>query len=188
MVIDGAGGASSVEPLIIDATRFARDTSKLAGELPLARLPRLGDVLFDRAGAVRYAVEGYMSALGRPALRFDLTADLALRCQRCLERLPLHLNLRREFVLVGQAEDLDCAGDEDENVDAITGAESLDLHDLVEQEIVLSLPMAPCHAEDTCRLQPAPAKLERGASPFSALAGPKAESDENPPAPATGLD
>jgi uncharacterized protein len=177
MVIDGADSASSVEPLIIDPARFARDRSRVAGELPLSRLPRLGDLLFDREGAVSYTVEGYTSAKGQPALRINLTADLAVHCQRCLERLPLHLNVRREIVLVPQARELESAGDEDDDIDAVPGAISLDLHDLVEEEVVLSLPMAPRHPEDACSLQPAAAKMDEAASPFSALAGLKTEAN-----------
>jgi uncharacterized protein len=177
MVIDGAHSASGAEPLAIDPARFARDRSRVAGQLPLSRLPRLADLLFDREGAVSYTVEGYTSAKGQPALRINLTADLAVHCQRCLERLPLRLNLRREIVLVPEAGELDSAGDEDDDVDAILGAISLDLHDLVEQEVVLSLPMAPRHPEDTCSLQPAAAKVDETASPFSALAELKIEPD-----------
>ena len=177
MVSDGADRASGVEPLVIDPARFARDRSRVAGELSLSRLPRLGDLLFDREGAVSYTVEGYTSAQGQPTLRINVTAVLAVRCQRCLERLALHLNLRREIVLVPQAGELDSAADEDEDIDAILGAPWLDLHDLVEEEMVLSLPMAPRHPEDACSLQPSGARMDTAASPFSALAGRKIEPD-----------
>jgi DUF177 domain-containing protein len=174
-VIDGADSADGIKPLVIDPTRFARDRSRVVGELLLSRLPRLDGLLFDREGAVSYAVEGYTSAKGLPALRIDLTADLAVRCQRCLERLPLRLNLRREIVLV--AGKLDSADDEDDDIDVIESASSLDMHDLLEQEVVLSLPMAPRHQAGACSLQLAPVKTDETSSPFSALTGTKTGPD-----------
>jgi uncharacterized protein len=170
MIIDGAHAVTSVEARAIDPARFAREKARVTGVLAVAQLPRLADLLFGREGVVSYAVEGDTSAKGQPVLRIHLTADLAVSCQRCLERLPLHLDLRRDLVLVAAVADLDPLEDEDDGTDAIANAGSLDLHDLLEQEIVLSVPMAPRHPEDACGIQPGAAKFGEAASPFSALA------------------
>ncbi len=120
-------------------------------------------------------MEGYTSPKGRPVLRISLTADLAVRCQRCLGRLPLHLDVRRDVVLVSEAADLDPLEDEDDDTDTIFNAGPLDLDDLLEQEIVLSVPMVPRHPEDACSVQPAAAKIDEASSPLSALAGLKSQ-------------
>ena len=172
---EGAARASSVAPLIIDPVRFARDGSSVAGELPLSGMPRLKDLLSDREGAVSYAVQGYMSAKGQPVLRVSLTADLAVPCQRCLEELRLHVDTRREIVLLARVTDADPSEGEDDDIDFMPSTGSLDLHDLVEQEVVLSLPMAPRHAEAACRLQPVATNAGERSSPFSTLAGLKKE-------------
>ena len=172
---EGADGASSIEPLIIDPVRFARDGSSVAGKLPLSGMPRLKDLLSDREGVVSYAVQGYMSAKGQPVLRVGLTADLAVPCQRCLEELRLHVDTRREIVLVPRATDADPTEGEDDDIDFMQSTGSLDLHDLVEQEVVLSLPMAPRHAEAACRLEPGAANAAERPSPCAALAGLKKE-------------
>ena len=170
MVVDGAYTVTSVEARAIDPARFARERSRVTGVLPVAQLPRLADLLFGREGVVSYAVEGDTSAKGQPVLRIHLTADLAVSCQRCLERLPLHLDVKRDLVLVATAADLDPLEDEDEHTDAIASAGPLDLHDLLEQEIVLSVPMAPRHPENACGTQPAAPKIGEAPSPFSSLA------------------
>jgi uncharacterized protein len=170
MIIDGAHAVTSVEARAIDPARFAREKARVTGVLAVAQLPRLADLLFGREGVVSYAVEGDTSAKGQPVLRIHLTADLAVSCQRCLERLPLHLDLRRDLVLVAAVADLDPLEDEDDGTDAIANAGALDLHDLLEQEIVLSVPMAPRHPEDACGIQPGAARSGEAASPFSALA------------------
>jgi uncharacterized protein len=174
---EGADSASSVEPLIIDPVRFARDGSRVAGELSLPGMPRLRDLLSDREGAVSYAVQGYMSAKGQPVLRVSLTADLAVPCQRCLEELRLHVDTRREIVLLPRVTDADPSEGEDDDIDFMPSTGSLDLHDLVEQEVVLSLPMAPRHAEAACRLQSGATHAGERFSPFSTLAEWKTEPD-----------
>jgi len=175
MVIDGACTVSSAQPWVVDAGRFAREHCRASGVLALTQLPRLHDILFDREGAVSYAVEGYMSAKGWPALRISLTAELALRCQRCLERLPLRLDVQRDLVLAPEASELDGLEDEDDDTDAIPGVGALDLHDLLEQEIVLSAPMAPRHPGDACGVPPMTATMGEASARFAALAGLKAQ-------------
>jgi len=141
----------------------------MTGVLAVAQLPRLAELLFDREGAVNYVVQGDTSAKGEPVLHIHLTADLAVSCQRCLERLPLHLEIKRDLVVVAEAVGFDPL-EEDDDTDAIPSAGSLDLHDLVEQEIVLSVPMAPRHPENGCDIQPGAVKIGEPASPFSTLA------------------
>jgi uncharacterized protein len=158
-------------PPIVDPARFAREESHLTGTLTLAQLPRLADVLFDPAGSVSYEVEGYTTGNGEPALHIALVADLALRCQRCLERLPLHLDVGRDLVLVANASAVDSGDDEDDDIDTIPRVAALDLLELIEEEMVLSLPMAPRHPDDGCTAQPMVSEVGKSASPFSALAG-----------------
>jgi len=142
----------------------------MTGVLTVAQLPRLADLLFDREGAVNYTVQGDTSAKGEPVLRIHLTVDLAVSCQRCLERLPLHLEIKRDLVVVAEAVGFDPLEEEEDDTDAIPSAGSLDLHDLVEQEIVLSVPMAPRHPENACDIQLGAVKIGEPASPFSTLA------------------
>ena len=161
---------TSIESRVIDPVRFARAHSQVKGFLPAAQLKRLDDLLFDRDGAVSYTVEGYTTDKGHPALRIGLTGELTLRCQRCLERLPLPVQVQRTVVLVAGTGELDPLEDEDEDVDTILNAGSLDLHDLVEQEIVLSIPMVPRHSEDACSVQTATARNGVASSQLAALA------------------
>jgi DUF177 domain-containing protein len=170
MAIDGAHSMTSQAARAIDPARFARERSRVSGTLTLTQLPRVADLLFDREGRVSYVVQGGASAKGQPLLHISLAADLAVPCQRCLERLPIHLDVERDLVLVASVSDLDPLEDEDDDTDTIASAGHLDLHDLVEQEIVLSVPMAPRHPEDACGVQPGARKTDEAASPFSALA------------------
>jgi len=158
-------------PPTIDPARFAREESRVTGVLTLDQLPRLADILFDHEGSVSYEVAGYTTGNGQPALHIRLQANLGLCCQRCLERLPLQLDSERDVVLVAGAGEVAADDEEDDDIDTIPGVASLDLLDLIEQEVVLSLPMAPRHAENGCAAQPSAAVVAAADSPFSALAG-----------------
>ena len=158
-------------PPTIDPARFAREESRVSGVLTLDQLPRLADVLFDHEGSVSYEVAGYTTGNGQPALHIRAQVNLGLRCQRCLERLPLQFDAERDVVLVAGAGELAAGDEEDDDIDTIPGVASLDLLDLIEQEVVLSLPMAPRHAESGCAAQPTAGAITAPDSPFSALAG-----------------
>ena len=158
-------------PPTIDPARFAREESHVTGVLALDQLPRLADVLFDHEGSVTYEVAGYTTGNGQPALHVRVGVDLGLLCQRCLERLPLHFDAERDLVLVAGEGEIAAGDEEDDDIDTIPGVASLDLLDLIEQEVVLSLPMAPRHAENGCMAQPTAVAVTVPDSPFSALAG-----------------
>jgi len=156
-------------PPTIDPARFAREESRVTGVLTLDQLPRVADVLFDHEGSVSYEVSGYTTGNGEPALRLHVT--LGLLCQRCLERLPLQFDAERDVVLVAGAEEVATGDEEEDDTDTIPAVAHLDLLDLIEQEVVLSLPMAPRHAENGCTAQASAGTAMQSDSPFSVLAG-----------------
>ena len=113
---------------------------------------RLADVLFDarRDGSRRhvdYRVTGFVTRKDQPAVRIEVAAAINLRCQRCLERLDFPLALQREIVLVAGVGRVRAAGGRGRrSVDTIPALSRIDLRELVEEEVLLALPMAPRHA------------------------------------------
>jgi DUF177 domain-containing protein len=153
----------------IDPARFARDGASLTGSVSPASLPRVAQELFDEQGAVGYLLEGVLTPKGEPALRIALTVEFAVACQRCMERLPLALDIARTLVLSGNLGELDAVADEDDDVDAIPLVPALDVIDLIDQEVMLSLAIAPRHADGTCDAQPDSAPDSTRSSPFAVL-------------------
>jgi uncharacterized protein len=169
--------------LVIDPARFARDRAWLSGSLAAADLPRLAEQLGlagqlglarqpdagrgdarsadvgnaetrqASAWGIRYEVAGHVDARGHPALTLQLDGTVALRCQRCLGVLPVPIDARREIVLVSGADEFAPFDDEDESTDIIPAVARLDLRVLLEDEILLGLPLAPRHAPGTCRAE-----------------------------------
>jgi uncharacterized protein len=154
---------------VIDSLEFARTGQTLRGNLPLPGLTRLKDSLADTVGAIEFEVTGGEDARSRPILKVAIRGMLHLQCQRCLEALDHPLHVLNTLLLVAAGTSVTGELD-DEDVEWIEASRELDISNLVEDEILLSLPYAPRHEEGACR--PVGAALVEGAarSPFSALA------------------
>ena len=155
---------------VIDSAAFAREGGRLEGEVDLANMRRLDDVLAERTGTLHYAVTGV-------AVDRELFLDLAvrgvlrLRCQRCLEPMEFPVDLNSRFLLVEAGQDWPDDELEEERFDAIEADRAMDLWALVEDDVLLALPIEPRH-ENCAQLAAAPKKGD--ALPFAALAGLKA--------------
>ena len=74
-----------------------------------------------------------------------------LCCQRCLGKLEHDLNIKTDL-LIAKNEDELAYYDEDSSVDAILASHEMDALILIEDEIILSLPISPRHREDECSI------------------------------------
>jgi uncharacterized protein len=137
--------------------------------VPLSACEKLSDALLDREGSLGYSAEGFVDAKGRPGLHLAVRGMLHLRCQRCLERMELPIDSRRDIVLVAGGSEFEQGEDEDDATDFIPLTPRLDLWALAEEEAVLSLPLAPRHAQGGCQAAAASEKGEKEPSPFAAL-------------------
>ena len=154
--------------LIPDSFKFAAEGRSLAGTVALSDLPRLVDLLVDRTGELAYRISGEVGIDRRSYLRLSVSGALMLQCQRCLGGMewPLRLDVTFELVRPGQVipdEEL-----EEDAYDAIEAVPDMDVLALVEDEIVLAVPIAPRHESCDAR-RPAGGSIKE--SPFSALAG-----------------
>jgi uncharacterized protein len=155
---------------VVDSVEFARLGSTLKGEVPVAELARLREVVAQRSGTLSYVLSGSMGADGRPRLILMLSGSLKLACQRCLGPLEQPLASRREFVLVRPGDPEADVADEADTVEHVPADPKLDVVGLVEEEALLQLPMAPKHAEGSCRLARSSDGGSDASSPFAALA------------------
>ena len=162
----------------LDVAAFAAAGGELAGAWPAADLRRLASATIEPApDDVAWRVGGERLALAGagvlPTLRVEATTAVTLECQRCLQPMRWPLEARRRIFFV-DGEDAAAALDADHDDDVLALAPTLDLPSLVEDELLLSLPIVPRH--EVCP-EPLPRAFadedEAGAaeaSPFAALA------------------
>lgn len=143
------------DPARLDVAAFAAQGARLGGNWAGAELPRLAASQAlpqdATAEAAAWQVAGERRAVaGGDAefwLRIEARTEVWLTCQRCLQpmRLALEVDRRIQFVRgEAQAEALDAEAEHD--VLALTRA--LDLRELIEDELLLALPLVPRH--DIC--------------------------------------
>ena len=169
-------------PRKLDVEAFARDGGSLQGEWPATALHRLADTAAPEAPAsawpnVSWELQGERieprAADAQTWLHLQAQATVRLTCQRCLQPVEDHLKVERSFLFVRDEEQA-AALDEDSEDDVLVLTRSLDAQDLLEDELLLALPLVPRH--DTCPEPLAhvedefPEELEEKPNPFAALA------------------
>jgi uncharacterized protein len=153
---------------VIDGLEFARAGSRLQGEWPVVEFPRLRDALRAETRSLRYELQGVPEAQGRPALRLKVEGTLALVCQRCLGALEFPLRIGVQLYLAASQEEIDAAPLEAEGPESIVAGKEMQVRALVEDEVLLAIPIAPRH--EACERRGADAAGTQQ-TPFAALRG-----------------
>jgi uncharacterized protein len=167
-----------IDPRSLDITALCRDGGALDGQLGLAELTRLGGSLFGApesgAEVAWRAQAGHrLVAGGDPERWLQLTAraEVTLQCQRCLQatRQPLAVERRFRFV---RSEQEAARLDEEIEDDVLVLSPRLDLLELLEDELILALPIVARHGGACPQPLPMPAAPadEPPPNPFAKLA------------------
>jgi uncharacterized protein len=116
-------------------------------------------------------------------LRLQASARVARECQRCLQPMRIALAAERRIFFV-EGEDAAAALDAESDDDVLALTPALDLRSLVEDELLLALPLVPRH--EVCP-QPLPrpfveeeTEASPGEKPFAALASLKLKQGSRP--------
>ncbi|SIR51129.1 uncharacterized protein SAMN05421829_1187 [Aromatoleum tolulyticum] len=149
-----------------DPFKFAAEGHSLSGVIPLTQLPRLGDMLLDKAGSVQFSLVGEMGMDRRPRMHLAISGELQVRCQRCLGSMVWPVDVDALFELVRPGQPIADDELEEDEFDAIEATSDMDVTALVEDEIVLTVPIAPRH--EKCEA-PRPDGGAVKESPFASL-------------------
>lgn len=152
---------------VIDGLEFARTGGKLRGDWPVADFPRLRDALQGDTGSIRYELRGVPEEQGRPALGLRLEGTLQLVCQRCLGALEFPFRIETTLQLAATQSEIDAEPVEAEGPERIVAGREMPVHDLIEDELLLAIPIAPRHEHCAGRK---PAADPRN-TPFAGLRG-----------------
>jgi uncharacterized protein len=151
---------------LIDTTRFCKDSASLSGIFTEVDLPRLAVEVMPNTGfSVVWTVNGESPDL----MDLTLQATVQMKCQRCLGAMsePIDASYRFQFVkdeATAQAQD-----EAQDEVDTLVHARQFDLHELIEDEMLMALPFVSLH--EVCPEAGAAAFLpvEAKTNPFSVL-------------------
>ncbi len=130
-----------LQPAAIDGLTFARNAAVLEGRLGLESLPRLAQSGCS-GSIIDFVLNGEINERGRPSLRLLVDGSVRLECQRCLDSLDLPLHLEAHLQLASSEAELAAAGDD---VECVLAGREMSVVALVEDEVLLALPMVPKH-------------------------------------------
>lgn len=169
---------SDLAGTVIDSLRFAADGGRIAGTLPIARLLRLADALAGHEGTLECVLTGFCETdesggEAKLGLMLQVNGRLRLHCQRCLAEVGFDCAIDSRLLLVPPGASWPDEELESDDYDAIPANRELSVASLVEDEILLALPLVPRHADCLTPLSMAGATAEEKSepSPFAALAG-----------------
>ena len=176
-------------PRRLDVRAFAQAGESLQGQVPLAQLDRLvqecvASEVADVGVHWQAHAEERSEAGGAKSIwaRLVASATLPLTCQRCLGPVQVPLEVDRWYRFV-EDEETAQAQDDDCEEDVLALEPRPDWLALVEDELIMALPLVPMH--ETCpsllNVSLLPAEQEEGApaerpNPFAVLARPAAKS------------
>ncbi len=170
------------DPQRLDVPAFAAAAGALSGETPLQAFGRLADSLMPTPGdmlppPVRWSAHGSLRTVTGAApqvwLQLLASASVTLQCQRCLQPVQEEIAIDRAFRFVATEDDA-ARLDEETDDDVLATSARFDLPGLLEDELILALPLVAMHG--VCPQPLAMAQQEPGAEdaaaphPFAALA------------------
>lgn len=138
-------------PTFVDSLSFARSGDSMSGEYAVSEMTRLRDMLASEEGSVRFQLSGSMTA-GRPTLQLLLDTELRMICQRCLGPYTQSVRSVSNMPIARDERELARWESDDPLLDGQVADPRLDVRNLVEDEIILSLPVMPRHDEGECSL------------------------------------
>ena len=133
------------------------------GSCGMADLPRVSAAVVGADGPITWhldaAIEPAVAHQASRVWRLAVRARLICMCERCLGPVTIPLELHRGFVFMSASEadafhargGMEEAADGDDqnadDVDAISAEDRQSLRDILEDELLLSVPMAPKHPD-----------------------------------------
>jgi uncharacterized protein len=143
----------------LDLFEFAQSRRQAAGGVRASQLPRMlnempadapdRDTVFtwQAEGSTQPELQDDGTEAPQPYLRLAVHGSVWIECQRCLSPYSQHLDVDATYRIVATEEEADEFPLDDDEVEVIVGSRQFDLVDLIEEELLLSLPLVPSRPE-----------------------------------------
>lgn len=159
---------SATLPAVLDVWRMVSARRFFEGTLPLSAFKRLRDSLEDAEGECRFTLEFGRNAMNQAFVEVRAEAELPLQCQRTLERYLQPVRVMQQLGLItSEAQESALP----EGMEPLLVPESGELHaiDLVEDELILALPVVPINPESSLPDSVWQVEAEEKQNPFDVL-------------------
>ncbi len=156
--------------LIINNLEFAQKQQKLSDLFEIYSFKRLAETLSigdknTHLAGIRFELTGDYKRFRHPSLHLHISSTLPVTCQRCLDEMLINVDLNFDYLISNVvASELD----ENDEIDWLEASPNMDLHELIEDELLLAMPFAPMHEKSCSKLN-----MQSGEkpNPFAILKG-----------------
>ena len=140
---------SGALPLVLDLAQAARQDTRVHGQLAVSSMPRLLAALASGEGDASVDLHTRLDPGGQRVVSGTIDAQVSLTCQRCLE--PMIFKTHAELLLAWVKSEDEAATLPEEYEPLLAPDGRVVLADLVADELLLALPLAPRHeTSGTC--------------------------------------
>ncbi len=132
----------------VDTRKVFLGQGNISGQLSLARLPRFVECLADDVGSVSVELIFALNDAGQRLISGHLQAQVNVLCQRCLNPLAIELTDEIRLALL---KDEEAVRQLDPALDPwFCEGHKLDLAELVEEQLILCMPIVSYHDSSAC--------------------------------------
>jgi uncharacterized protein len=131
------------DDFLIHIDRLGTRPLVFEGTFVPADLERLEDSLADDRGELRYRITAQLDPQRRKVVSCIIEGFVFLTCQASLEAFRHEVAVSERLVLVDSEAQLPAIEEESDSEDYVVADEPLDIRDLVEDAVLLALPMVP---------------------------------------------
>ncbi len=133
-------------PKEIDPFRLAQNGLTLEGQLPIAEMVRLSKSLQSDEGWVNVRLGFDVDEVGTPYMRGEFNTSVSVICERCMNSMILEMTVDCLLAMVSSERKVEGLAEQYdpwiiENNDPVL------LSAVIEDELILSLPLVPRHTE-----------------------------------------
>ena len=138
-------------PVSFDPVRFAKWGRHLEGSIPLLKMSRIAEQATELRGEVLVSLDCSMGEDRVRALRGHIKAVVPMQCQRCMDEVEIPVNSQFTLGVVDSEAFAEKLPEEYEPL-FIEEDEKLFLKDLIEDELILALPIVAMHPLEECKV------------------------------------
>jgi len=163
--------ASINQGTVINNIEFAQKALEIHDIIPLLQFTRLQDLLVSQQGKLDCRLSGGRDANNLAYLQLQVKGAMPLLCQRCLQPFDFGVDIDLRYKIVRDEAQLPAPEDEGDDEDFLLSQADMPVLELIEDELLLALPMAPRHADDVCAIAggEAAANALKNPNPFARL-------------------
>jgi len=133
----------------LDLIELVAKTTHITDEINVSELPRLQEVCHS-TGKIGFTVKINANKKNKPILILTICGKIIASCQSCLQPSDTDIDIEVKSTIYNNQQELEKALLDKNNIDecdALVASSSFNLLELIEDELILSLPIAIRHKE-----------------------------------------